>query len=267
MSPDPPGQEARFPALNVRRVARTTSTQDVVLRAARAGAAEGFCCLANEQTAGRGRQGREWIAPAGSALLASVLLRRSLAVAPGIPFAAGLAVIDALLETCGLAARLKWPNDVLAGGHKLAGILSEVAPGSTEGGRVAVALGLGLNLRVEGFPAGVDAVSLHTLVEHPPGAEVLLLAWGNALRARVAELEVGGVPAVVAGWRQHSIGLGSPVIVESASGTLEGVAVDVAADGALLVASAGGQVHRVVAGEVHLGSCAATSAPAPAEAD
>jgi BirA family transcriptional regulator, biotin operon repressor / biotin---[acetyl-CoA-carboxylase] ligase len=267
MSPDAPGQEARFPALNVRRVGRTTSTQDVVLRAARAGAAEGFCCLANEQTAGRGRQGREWIAPAGSALLASVLLRRSLAVGPGIPFAAGIAVTDALLETCGLAARLKWPNDVLAGDHKLAGILSEVAPGSVEGGRVAVALGLGLNLRVDRFPAGTNAVSLHVLVEHAPDAEVLLLAWGNALQARMAELEVGGVPAVVAAWRQHSVGLGSGVTVESASGTLEGVAVDVADDGALLVASSDGQVHRVLAGDVHLGSSALAAAPAPAEAD
>jgi BirA family transcriptional regulator, biotin operon repressor / biotin---[acetyl-CoA-carboxylase] ligase len=266
MSPDAPGQEVRFPALNVRRVARTTSTQDVVLRAARAGAAEGFCCLANEQTAGRGRQGRAWIAPAGSALLASVLLRRSPAVAPGIPFAAGLAVIDALLETCGLTARLKWPNDVLVDGRKLAGILSEVAPGSVQGGRVAVALGLGLNLRVEGFPRGVDAVSLHALVEHPPDAEVLLLAWGDALRGRVAELEVGGVPAVVAGWRQHSIGLGSSVTVQSASGALGGIAVDVADDGALLVAS-DGEVHRVLAGDVHLGRGPRRSASAPADPD
>lgn len=266
MSLDVPGQEARFPALKVRRVARTASTQDVVLRAARAGAAEGFCCLADEQTAGRGRQGRAWVAPPGSALLASVLLRRSPAVAAGIPFAAGLAVIDALQATCGVNARLKWPNDVLVDGHKLAGILSEVVPGSVDGGRVAVALGLGLNLRVDRFPPGVDAVSLHALVEHPPDAEVLLLAWGDALRGRIAELEVGGVPAVVAGWRRHSIGLGSPVTVQSASGALEGVAVDVAEDGALLVAS-DGAVHRVLAGDVHLGRGPRGSASAPADAD
>jgi BirA family transcriptional regulator, biotin operon repressor / biotin---[acetyl-CoA-carboxylase] ligase len=266
MSPDAPGQEARFPALNVRGVARTTSTQDVVLRAARAGAAEGFCCLANEQTAGRGRQGREWIAPVGSALLASVLLRRSPAVTAGIPFAAGLAVVDALQITCRVTARLKWPNDVLVDGRKLAGILSEVAPGSAPGGKVAVALGLGLNLRVARFPAGAEGVSLHTLVEHPPDAEVLLLAWGDTLRSRIAELEVGGVPAVVAGWRQHSIGLGSPVTVESASDTLEGIAVDVADDGALLVAS-NGEIHRVLAGDVHLGRGPRGPASAPADAD
>jgi BirA family transcriptional regulator, biotin operon repressor / biotin---[acetyl-CoA-carboxylase] ligase len=266
MSPDPPGQEARFPALNVRRVARTSSTQDVVLRAARAGAAEGFCCLANEQTAGRGRQGREWIAPAGSALLASVLLRRSPAVTAGIPFAAGLAVVDALQATCRVTARLKWPNDVLVGLRKLAGILSEVAPASATGGTVAVALGLGLNLKVGRFPAGAEGVSLHTLVANPPDAEVLLHAWGDALRSRIAELEVGGVPAVVAGWREHAIGLGAPVSVQSASGTLAGLAVDIADDGALLVA-ADGEVHRVLAGDVHLGRGPRGSASAPADAD
>ncbi|HEY6782093.1 MAG TPA: hypothetical protein VI296_02560, partial [Candidatus Dormibacteraeota bacterium] len=92
MSQDQAGQEARFPTLRVMRVARTRSTQDVVLRAARQGAPEGFTCLAAEQTEGRGRQGRDWIAPTGTALLASVLLRRSPAVATGIPFAAGLAI-------------------------------------------------------------------------------------------------------------------------------------------------------------------------------
>jgi BirA family biotin operon repressor/biotin-[acetyl-CoA-carboxylase] ligase len=251
MSPDVPGQERRFPALNVRRVARTTSTQDVVLRAAQAGAAEGFCCLAEEQTAGRGRQGRAWTAPPGSALLASVLLRRSPAVAAGIPFAAGLAVVDALQTTSGVTAQLKWPNDVLVDGRKLAGILSEVAPGSAHEGTLAVALGLGLNLRMERFPAGVEGVSLHTLVAGPPDAEVLLLAWGGALRGRIADLELGGIAAVVAGWRQHAIGLGLLVTVESASGTLQGIAVDIADDGALLVA-AEGSVHRVLAGDVHL---------------
>jgi len=251
MSPDAAGQEARFAAFNLRRVARTTSTQDVVLRAARAGAAEGFCCLANEQTAGRGRQGRTWTAPAGSALLASVLLRRSPTVAPGIPFAAGLAVVDALLGCCGVTAALKWPNDVLVDGRKLAGILCEVAPGSASGSRVAVALGLGLNLNVDRFPTGVTGVSLHTIVDHPPDAEVLLRAWADALRQRLAGLERGGIAGLISDWRQCSVGLGLPVIVAGASGSFGGIAIDVADDGALVVDS-GGEIHRVLAGDVHL---------------
>jgi BirA family biotin operon repressor/biotin-[acetyl-CoA-carboxylase] ligase len=257
MSPDELGQEAGFPALRVRHVARTASTQDVVLRAARAGAAEGFCCRADQQTAGRGRQGREWVAPPGTALLASVLLRRSPRVAAGIPFAAGLAVIDALAECCGVTAGLKWPNDVVVDGRKLAGILSEVAPGASEDGTVAVALGLGVNLRVERFPEGATGISLSTLVGEPPDAQTLLLAWGAALSARLAELESGGMPAIVADWRRHAVGLGTTVTVTSPLGTFGGLVVDVAADGALLVDS-GGEVRRVLAGDVHLSRGPAT---------
>jgi BirA family biotin operon repressor/biotin-[acetyl-CoA-carboxylase] ligase len=251
MSQDRPGQEARFPALRVIRVARTRSTQDVVLRAAREGASEGYTCLATEQTAGRGRQGRRWVAPAGSALLASVLVRRSPAVAGGVPFAAGLALVDALATGHGLAAGLKWPNDVLVDGRKLAGILCEVEPAAGVDHRIALALGLGVNLRVESFDDGVQGVSLHTLVATPPGAEELLMAWGAALTNRIATLEQGGIGTPLTDWRRHAVGLGGLVSVQTPVGMISGVAADVDDDGALLV-EASGQMHRFLAGDVHL---------------
>jgi BirA family biotin operon repressor/biotin-[acetyl-CoA-carboxylase] ligase len=252
MSQDRAGQEARFPTLRVMRVARTRSTQDVVLRAAREGASEGYTCLAAEQTAGRGRQGRQWVAPAGSALLASVLVRRSPAVAGGIPFAAGLALVDALTTGHGIAAGLKWPNDVLVDGRKLAGILCEVEPAAGEDHRIAVALGVGVNLRIESFEDGVLGVSLHTLVATTPGAEELLMAWGATLSSRIAMLDEGGIAALLTDWRRHAVGLGGPVSVQTPSGMLSGLAVDVDDDGALLV-EASGQTHRFLAGDVHLG--------------
>ena len=252
MSLDEAGQELRFPTLRVRRVARTRSTQDIVLHAARSGAPEGLCCLADEQTAGRGRQGRAWSAPPGSALLVSVLLRRTPAVASGVPFAAGLALVDALATTAGVSAGLKWPNDVLVRGRKLAGILCEVAPSGTQEGRVAIALGLGVNLAVGAFPHGAVGISLHELVERPPDAETLFRSWTDRLWTRLVSLERGGVPAIVADWRKLAIGLGQAVTVRSAAGTLEGVAIDVGDDGALLVRSGDG-VHRVLAGDVHIG--------------
>jgi BirA family biotin operon repressor/biotin-[acetyl-CoA-carboxylase] ligase len=244
------GQEARFPALRLVRVARTGSTQDVVLRAAREGADEGFCCLATEQTAGRGRQGREWVAPPGAALLASVLLRRAPSVATGIPFAAGLALVD-VLAGHGVAAGLKWPNDVLVGGRKLAGILAEVEPSSSGDDRVALALGLGVNLSVDRFPDGIEAVSLHTLVDVAPAAEVLLLAWGAALGSRIGTLGRGGIAAILDDWRRCAVGLGGPVSVDGPAGVVDGVAVGVDEDGALLV-EASGRVQRFLAGDVHL---------------
>jgi len=251
MSQDRAGQEARFPTLRVMRVARTRSTQDVVLRAARDGAREGFCCLAAEQTAGRGRQGREWVAPPGAGLLASVLLRRSHAVAPGIPFAAGLAVVDVLAAGHGVAAGLKWPNDVLVDRRKLAGILCEVEPARSSGQDVAIALGLGVNLHVDRFPDGFEAVSLHTLVTKPPAAEELLVAWRDAFAARIATLEQGGIGAILDDWRRSAVGLGEPVSVAGPAGVIDGVAIDVGEDGALLV-EASGQTRRFLAGDVHL---------------
>jgi BirA family biotin operon repressor/biotin-[acetyl-CoA-carboxylase] ligase len=253
MSQDRYGQQARFPVFRLMRVARTASTQEVVLRAAREGAGEGFVCLAAEQTAGRGRQGRAWVAPASSAMLASVLLRRSPTVAAGIPFAAGLALVDILASDYGVTAGLKWPNDVLIGTRKLAGILCEVEPATSTADLVAVALGIGVNLTVTSFPADIAAVSLHTLVPTPPDAESLLAAWGRALAVRIEDLEQGGIAALLGEWRRCAVGLGGHVTVHATGETIHGIALDVGDDGALLVESSG-QIHRFLAADVHLGS-------------
>jgi BirA family biotin operon repressor/biotin-[acetyl-CoA-carboxylase] ligase len=186
-------------------------------------------------------------------MLASVLLRRSASVAAGIPFAAGLALVDVLSADLGITAGLKWPNDVLVDGRKLAGILSEVEPMTSTPDLIAVALGIGVNLTVAEFPDGVDGVSLHTLVARPPDAQPLLVSWGRALGARIDTLERGGIGALLGDWRRCAVGLGSPVTVHASGGTIEGIAVDVGHDGALLVESSG-RLHRFLAGDVHLGS-------------
>jgi len=245
------GREA-FPGFELHRLARTPSTQDVVLAAARAGAAEGYCCLAEEQSAGRGRLGRFWVAPPGAALLCSILLRPERETA-AVPLAAGLAVVDALARSCGVQARLKWPNDVLAGGGKLAGILVEVEP-LAPGPGPALVLGVGLNLRVDEFPPGVQGASLHRLVapSQPPSAPRLLAEVLIALKGRLAQAKAGGTSAVVAEWRRCAAGLGRRVRAESAAGPVIGTALDIDDSGALLVATGPGGVVRLLAGDVRL---------------
>jgi BirA family biotin operon repressor/biotin-[acetyl-CoA-carboxylase] ligase len=205
--------------------------------------------VAGEQTAGRGRQGRRWVAPPGSALLASILLRPRTA-AEGVPLAAGLAVADAL-ATLGVQAGLKWPNDVIVDGAKLAGILAEVEP-AAPGPEVAVVLGIGVNLRVDSFPEGATGTSLHRLLAPapPPTAEQLLVALLPALAARMRSLESGGIAALLDGWRARAVGLGGPVVAETPAGRVVGRAVDVDLDGALLVETESGTV-RLLAGDVH----------------
>lgn len=217
--------------------------------AARAGAAAGHLCVADEQTAGRGRQGRSWVAPAGSALLASILLRPRTA-AEGVPLAAGLAVADAAAGL-GVEVGLKWPNDVVVDGAKLAGILAEVEP-AAPGPGTAVVLGIGVNLRVDEFPEGVSGASLHRLLAPapPPSAEELLVLLLPALASRVRTLESGGVPALLDDWRRRAVGLGGAVVAETPGGTIEGRAVGIDRDGALLVETTSGTV-RLLAGDAH----------------
>jgi BirA family biotin operon repressor/biotin-[acetyl-CoA-carboxylase] ligase len=245
-----------FPGFELRVLARTPSTQDVVRAAARAGAAEGWCCVAAEQTAGRGRLGRRWEAPAGRALLVSVLLRPPAVLAGAVPLLGGVAVADAVVACSGVQVGLKWPNDVLAAdGGKLAGVLAEVEPapaGAARARGLAVVVGVGLNLTVDDFPPGVAGASLHRLAGRAVGWEEALAALLTALGARLAELREGGVAATVAAWRERAVGIGARVTVHTAHGPVEGDIAGIADDGALLLATAAGGEVRVLAGDVRL---------------
>src|SRR5919206_4669266 len=127
------------------------STNTEAARQASLGAAEGLCVVAREQTAGRGRRERAWVSPKDSGLYFSVVLRPRASARewPLITLAAAVAVRDALEEACALRADIKWPNDLLASGRKLCGILAETVEGSAGS---AVVLGVGINLTNRAFP-------------------------------------------------------------------------------------------------------------------
>jgi BirA family transcriptional regulator, biotin operon repressor / biotin---[acetyl-CoA-carboxylase] ligase len=242
-------------------VASTGSTNaDLLARAdADAGAAEGQVLVAEEQTAGRGRLGRSWSSVPGASLTFSVLLRPA-SVPPHrrgwLPLLAGVAVASAVRSATAVDAVLKWPNDVLAGDRKLAGILAEQAPAG-----VAVVIGIGINVAtpaagLPASPAGLPATSL--LAEGAVvSRETLLLQvldqlerWYAAFRADPDPVRTGLLDA----YRSLCATLGQPVLVELPSGpVLAGRATDIDRDGRLLVASdagGGGQVTPVSAGDV-----------------
>ena len=258
MSAADPRHPALVPLLaagcRVRAVARTASTQVLAHGAVRGGAGPWWCAVAAEQTAGRGRQGRPWTAPEGTALLTSVVvpaLRGGWAA-----LGAGVAVRDAVTPFLGrdgdAVLGLKWPNDVLAGGRKVAGILVEVPPRHPE---LAI-VGVGIDLQPESAPPGGGAVSLAELMgmAPPPPVEAVLAALLGALRARWAEAAADGGFALAAEWRRRSVGLGGPVRAMLPRGrVLDGVAEGVDEDGALLVRGPAG-LERLVAADVHIGT-------------
>jgi BirA family transcriptional regulator, biotin operon repressor / biotin---[acetyl-CoA-carboxylase] ligase len=212
----------------------TDSTNDRARELAAQGAPHGTLVTADEQRAGRGRQGRAWTAPPRSAVLMSVLLRE---FGETLPLAAAVATCEALP----VDARIKWPNDVWIEERKVAGILVEGRP--QEGWAV---LGIGLNVTTERFPAELQATATSLLLA---GAQI---STDETLAALLASLDrwLGASAAdVLAAWRSRDALLGRPVRWEN--GSKEGVAAGVADSGALLVDTADGRVS-LDAGEVHL---------------
>jgi len=234
---------------------RTGSTNDVAKELAVQGAPEGTVVVADEQTAGRGRLDRSWLAPAGACLLCSLLFRPALAAAQAgrLTMVCALAAADAISAVSGLAAALKWPNDlvVAAGRRKLAGVLTE---SSLVGDRLAfVVVGIGINVNVPAatLPAlDARAASILEQTGRPVDRAVLLAALLAGVEQRYARLRAGDSPH--AEWAARLTTLGQAVQVYTASGVLHGVAEAVDEDGALLLRAADGACHRLLAGDVTL---------------
>ncbi|HHX45058.1 MAG TPA: biotin--[acetyl-CoA-carboxylase] ligase [Chloroflexi bacterium] len=238
-------------ALEVHALIDSTNARAVAQ--ARAGAPEGLVVLAEEQTAGRGRLGRRWYAPRGSALLMSLLFRPPLAPmeAQRITMVCSLAVVRAVMEVCELEARIKWPNDIVLADAKLGGLLTEL--GSTGGVLDYVVVGIGLNVNVDVAQIPelmAPATSLSAEWGRPVSRPDLLIAFLQHADDLYLRLQGGWSPRVA--WRDALTTLGREVVVGTPEETLQGVAEDVDDDGALLVRTGDGALRRVMAGDVTL---------------
>jgi len=228
------------------------STNTELMERARAGGAEGLVVVADHQTAGRGRLGRTWSAAPGAALLVSVLLRPPLPIGevPVVLMAAGLAACDAVEGAAGFRPQLKWPNDMVVGDRKLAGLLTE----SSGGDDPAIVLGLGVNVSTRAYPGELAGEA--TSCEEEAGRAVdraeVLVQLLTALESRyTAVLSPGGRRSTLDAYRADSATLGRRVRVELTSGpALEGQATRLADDGELVVLDDAGAEHLVNVGDV-----------------
>jgi len=232
---------------DVRRHADLDSTNRLAADLARTGAPEGVVVVADHQTAGRGRLGRTWEAPPGSSLLMTVVLRPALDAARLhlVTMAVALAAADACAEVAGFAPELKWPNDLVVGDRKLAGILAEAGFEGSVPRWVVVGIGLNVNWPEE-LPAELAgiAVAANHVAGGPVDRERLLAQLLERLAARYAALE-----SVAEDYRRRCATIGREVQVELSTETLRGRAVDVD-DAGHLVVDTGRGVRVVAVGDV-----------------
>ena len=234
------------------RLAQTTSTNDVARDLAQRGAADGTLIVASEQSAGRGRRGRIWLAPPGTCLLCSFILRPDLtpAQAPRLTMLAAVSIVRAL-RAFAVTPVIKWPNDVLINGRKVAGVLTET---SLAGDTLDWAIvGMGVNVNIVGAELALLS----------PQATSLLAETGQAidldhlLRLLLAEMDVrylamrrDGGQAVFAEWATLLETVGRTVRVDTGDREIAGQAESVGADGALRVRQENGEVIAVTFGDV-----------------
>ncbi len=233
------------------------STNDIAAAFAERGALEGCVIAADAQTAGRGRQGREWVSPAGAGIYASVILRPASDVVPLLTLAAGVAVAEGIQAATGLEARVKWPNDVyvetelpFVGGRKLAGILAEA--GFSGAGPSHVVLGFGINVLPAAYPAGIGSriSSIESELGRAVNRGLVLAECLAALWARYLDLQRGRTAGVLTAWRHRATAtFGRRVEWHVGGVTRSGTADNVDETGALLVRSEQ-DVVRITSGEV-----------------
>jgi BirA family transcriptional regulator, biotin operon repressor / biotin---[acetyl-CoA-carboxylase] ligase len=241
---------------DIRVFQETTSTNDVIEKLARDGVKEGVVVYAESQTKGRGRLGRKWISPAGKGLWFSILLRPDLRPpeATQLTIATATALWRAIQLTTGINAEVKWPNDILIRGKKVAGILTEMSAELDRVKHVILGIGVDVNLSVSEFPADVRkvATSLRAELGKPVLRAELATAILRELDQDYARICGGHFAEVADEWEERCTTIGQQVTISIGERKIRGRAESLDDDGALLVRTEHGRLERIIGGDVTL---------------
>ncbi len=235
----------------------TISTNADAFRIAEAGAPEGAVVIADTQTGGKGRRGRVWSSPAGVNLYCSVVLRPSIMPheAPQLTFLSAVAVARAIEQTTELTPEIKWPNDVLIDGRKVAGLLNEMSAETDGINFIILGIGVNLNMTADQFPNDLRQPATSLLLES--GSRVCRARFAatmlNELDKLYAEFLGKGFEPVRNEWQRRCNANGRVVSVSDAGcESRSGIFAGIDGDGALLMRSGDGRIERIVSGDVRV---------------
>ncbi|WP_052218623.1 biotin--[acetyl-CoA-carboxylase] ligase [Thermincola ferriacetica] len=234
------------------------STNDKGKELAANGAPEGLVIVAEEQTTGRGRLGRTWSSPKGRGIWMSVILRPEINPmdAPKLTLLTAVALARTFDSYPGIQPGIKWPNDVFIKGKKIAGVLTEMNAELERINYVVVGIGVNVNTSRAELPPEIEniATSLYIETGKSWSRKDFLTKLLEELEALYLSFKMGEYAAVVEEWKKYSVTLNKKIKVTSPGVALEGTAVDLDDDGALIVRTRDGSLKRVVAGEITFAS-------------
>lgn len=226
------------------------STNDIAIQLARGSEPEGTIVVANQQTRGKGRRGRQWWDDYGQSLLMSLILTPDIpqSAFPQLSFVASLSVAEYLITHHNLPSRLKWPNDVYVNNKKISGILIEI---TTRPGGLAAVCGIGLNAAQTSFPPELASFATSVSIEtgaHVAVDNVLPCLVGTLLQNYSAYLALG-FEEILARWRKYIWGIGCPANIVMDNTTITGTITGVDPNGALVILDADGTEHVICAAD------------------
>ncbi len=233
------------------------STNTTALNLAAAGAPAGTVVAADSQSAGRGRLGRKWQSPPGLGLYFSIITRPRLGLndLAKITLTAGLALRTAILSASALETELKWPNDILWQGKKMAGILTECGAESAKGRAAIIGIGLNINSGPDDFPAemGRPGVSMRTAANRFYDRGLILTAVTEAVEQEIKRLENGDFAAILRDWRRWDASAGKRLTWLKPDGMpVCGISLGPNEDGVLRIKDPAGLIHQVISGDLRL---------------
>lgn len=233
---------------------QTTSTNDVVEKLARDGVREGVVVFAESQTRGRGRLGRKWISPPRRGLWLSILLRPNLRPqeTTQLTVASATALRRAILSQTRLRVEIKWPNDTLIGGKKVAGILTEMSAELDRVRHVILGIGIDVNQDAQEFPVELRKTATSLKIEHGESLSRAALATAvlSELDSEYSRICAGRFSEVAAEWMEHCTTIGKDVTVHIGDRKIRGRAESLDDDGALILRSEHGRLQRITGGDV-----------------
>ena len=250
------GLKTEFMGRRIYYFAQVPSTNAVARELVPAGAPDGALAVAEEQTGGRGRLGRGWFSPPGKGVWCSLILYPPVnpAAAPPLTMLTAVAVARAVRRVAGLTPGIKWPNDLLLGGKKFCGILTEMSAEMERINYIIIGAGINVNLNQEDFPGEIANVA--TSLKAYAGRTVSRV---ELLQAYLQEMEVlyriwlkEGFAPVLKLWKELCVTLQRPVRVSGLKESVEGWAEDVDEEGSLILRLADQTIRRLTAGEVSL---------------